>query len=111
MATTENQAYNGVIGYFETPLTGVSAASFAALISWGDGNFTAGSISNVQGNLYEVTGEHTYVERGTYPIIVFITGPTGYSVFSDTIEVPPTSVAHLRPLAPAHPSTQSPATH
>jgi len=55
------------------PIPGISN-HYTATIDWGDGTTpTAGTITLVGGNTFEVTGDHNYMTEGTFPITVSIT--------------------------------------
>ena len=43
--------------------------TYTATINWGDGQYSSGTISNVN-SVYSVKGSHTYAEEGTYSISV-----------------------------------------
>jgi hypothetical protein len=47
--------------------------SYAATIDWGNGQTTAGTISSVGGNNYQIRGGSDYTEGGTYHVIVSVT--------------------------------------
>ncbi len=55
------------------------ASQFSAVISWGDGSITNGTVTEF-GTTYIVTGSHTYADENKFPLIVGITetgmGPT-----------------------------------
>ena len=68
----ENQEFDGVVGYFQSSREGASAGDFEALIAWGDGTYSDGTVNSTQGDVFEVDGSHTYEERGTYQIAVYV---------------------------------------
>jgi hypothetical protein len=65
----EGAVANVVVATFTDP----SPGSYTAVINWGDGNVSAGTVQNTGGNNYSVTGSNTYEEEGLYPIAVTIT--------------------------------------
>ncbi len=62
-------------------------SSYSASIDWGDGNTSAGSITVVSAGDFLVSGTHTYVNSGTYPIAVTFTDSNGSLTVDDTAEV------------------------
>src|SRR3569623_366482 len=48
------------------------ASQFSAVISWGDGSITNGTVTEF-GTTYIVTGSHTYADENKFPLIVGIT--------------------------------------
>src|SRR5262249_52498534 len=75
----EGAATSQVVGNFKEPLT-QAAGGYHATIDWGDGITDAGTVTAMTGNLagyYSVTGSHTYVEEGTFPVSVTVTDAFG----------------------------------
>src|SRR5262249_35887091 len=50
-----------------------SAEEYTAIIDWGDGSSSSGSIASVDGH-FEVSGEHKYSEEGGYAVTVTVSG-------------------------------------
>ncbi len=48
-----------------------SASDLSAFVTWGDGGSSPGSVSGSGGN-YRVTGSHTYLNAGTFPVSVVV---------------------------------------
>ncbi len=70
--TTSKKVTNAVVATF-THAGGVEPASaFSAIINWGDGKTSAGTIT-LSGTTYSVTGSHTYPRPGTYTISTTVT--------------------------------------
>ena len=66
------------------------------MINWGDGSSSAGTVGGGNGS-FSVSGNHSYVAGGTYPIAVTITAVgtnQGSSTVTDvaTITAPPAAV-------------------
>src|SRR5205085_1268067 len=73
IVATEGAAFSGVVATFTDANVNSSVADFTAVISWGDGNSSAGTVTADGGGLFTVTGNYTYAEEGTYAITILIT--------------------------------------
>jgi len=69
---TQFAPFSGAVANFSDTNTGNSAGDFVATINWGDGNITAGTVSG-SGGAFVVSGSHTYVSAGTFPVTVTLT--------------------------------------
>jgi RHS repeat-associated protein len=78
---TEGLPFTGVVASFTDRLTG--AGDYSAIITWGDGHSSPGTIVPV-GSAFEVVGTNTYMEEGAYPVSVQITAIDGRSTVADT---------------------------
>lgn len=71
---THGVQFSGNLGVFaDTTLATHDATDFRALVSWGDGTITAGTISGTGTNRttpFTVSGTHTYLKSGTYTVTV-----------------------------------------
>ena len=56
---------------------GSTAGDFAATIDWGDANSSAGTVSDLGGLAFGVTGSHTYASAGKYKVVVHVTDTDG----------------------------------
>jgi predicted pyridoxine 5'-phosphate oxidase superfamily flavin-nucleotide-binding protein len=84
-STPEDTAFNGPVASFSDADTSRTAASFSATIDWGDGSpATAGTITGASGS-FNVTGQHTYRDEGTFTVTVTVSeiAPAGATA-SDT---------------------------
>src|SRR5207302_1551106 len=66
------------------------AGDYPASIDWGDGSMSVGTISGA--GTFTVSGSHTYVEEGAYPITVTIghdTAPDAITYSTATVSDPP----------------------
>jgi streptogramin lyase len=63
----------GIIGAFHDPDSAAAAGSYTAIISWGDGTLTSGTITATANGNFNVSGTHTYAGTGTSAISVTIT--------------------------------------
>jgi len=82
-----------VNGYERSPLANVALATFthgtggeptsgfSVSIEWGDGSTSTGSVSE-SGTTYTVSGSHTYLDEGTYPIAFQVFDGSGSSSFT-----------------------------
>ena len=72
LSGTEGAEANGTVATFTDPDTAATASEYAASIEWGDGSTSTGTVSGGAGS-FSVSGGHTYVDEGSYPIKVLIT--------------------------------------
>ena len=63
---------SGTVATITDPNTIATPSSYSATINWGDGSSSAGTVGGGNGS-FSVTGNHSYVAGGTYPITVAIT--------------------------------------
>jgi hypothetical protein len=62
------QALNNVpVATFSDTFTGNTASDFSATINWGDGTFSAGTVTG-SGALFTVSGSHTYTSGGSFSV-------------------------------------------
>ncbi|HEY7578964.1 MAG TPA: alkaline phosphatase family protein, partial [Acetobacteraceae bacterium] len=73
-SATEGTALPGStkVATFTDTNTADTAAAFTAIITWGDGTTSAGTISGSNGS-FSVSGGHTYADEGSLPFSVTIT--------------------------------------
>ncbi len=70
----EGTAWNGQVTTFTDQGSISPASEFTALINWGDGTSSAGTLTGASGS-YVVSGSHTYPEEGTENPTVTVTDP------------------------------------
>lgn len=70
---TAGVAFNGDVAEFRDAVAMAQPGDFHATISWGDGGTSAGTITGANGS-FSVTGAHTYVNAGSYPVTVTLSG-------------------------------------
>lgn len=96
ITATEGQLFSGPVGTFSDPAADAGDV-FDATIHWGDGTTSAGVVSRVAPGQYMVSGEHTYIDEGTFPLSVIVTEAGVAQMFfaslSGANEVPPTTSA------------------
>jgi hypothetical protein len=68
----EGTAFNGQVATFSDADTSRTAASFTALIDWGDGTSSAGTVTGSSGS-FTVSGQHTYADEGSFAFTVTVT--------------------------------------
>lgn len=73
LAPTAGAAFNGEVAEFRDADATTEPAGFHATISWGDGSTTAGTVGGANGS-FSVNDAHTYVQPGSYPVIVTLSG-------------------------------------
>ena len=67
---------NVVVATITDPVTTDTADLFTALISWGDGVASQGTVTGNSGN-FTITGSHTYAAAGSFPIDISLASPAG----------------------------------
>ena len=78
--STEGAQFSGNVAGFTDGDPSLTATSFTAQISWGDGVTSTGSVTSNGGGGFYVSGTHTYLEEGSYSVSVAVTingGSTG----------------------------------
>ncbi|HVX11311.1 MAG TPA: TIGR03118 family protein [Pirellulales bacterium] len=71
LSATKSEAFSGALAVFVDSDTIAPSTDFSAVITWGDGTVTAGTVSGSNGR-FTVSGSHTYAEDGSYPLSVSI---------------------------------------
>jgi hypothetical protein len=69
----EGAAFTNVTVATFTDLNPGTVANYTAVIRWGDGTTSSGSISSGPGSAFTVTGSHTYTEEGSYTYATDVT--------------------------------------
>jgi hypothetical protein len=72
LSGTEGAEASGTVATFTDPDKSASASEYSAMIEWGDGESSVGTVSGGSGS-FSVSGKHTYAEEGSYTITVAIT--------------------------------------
>lgn len=68
---TEGAALSAPVATF-TQAGSSAASTYGASVNWGDGTTTPGIVTGAGGS-FTVTGTHTYLEEGTYPVTTTVT--------------------------------------
>ncbi|HVX12138.1 MAG TPA: NF038129 family PEP-CTERM protein [Pirellulales bacterium] len=84
--TTEGASFSGVVASF-TDSDGDPAGNFTALIDWGDGGTSTGTVAADASGRFNVTGTHTFAEAGFYPIEVAVSDIDGGTASASTTAV------------------------
>ena len=70
----EGTAWSGPVTTFTVQGSISPASEFTALVNWGDGTSSAGTVTGSSGS-YAVSGSHTYAEEGPFSPTVTVTDP------------------------------------
>jgi hypothetical protein len=82
-SATAGAPFSGVVATFTNADPFGTAASYTALISWGDGSTSAGVISG-SGSTLSISGSHTYADPLNEPVSVQISHKLGYTTTATT---------------------------
>jgi hypothetical protein len=88
-SATAGAPFTGTVATFTNPVSVLTAASYTALITWGDGSTSAGVISGI-GSTLTVTGSHTFAAPVNETVSVQISnilGNTTTATVTDTATV------------------------
>jgi hypothetical protein len=72
ISSVEGSPFSGTVATFTQPDLSAPASQFSAMIDWSDGT-SSGTVSGPVGGPFTVSGSHTYIEEGSYPVKVTIT--------------------------------------
>ncbi len=75
-APTAGAPYTGPIATFANPAPFEDGSAYSAVITWGDGTVSAGTVSGT--TTLTVSGPHTYADAGIYAVTVEINHKQGY---------------------------------
>ncbi|HVA44979.1 MAG TPA: TIGR03118 family protein [Pirellulales bacterium] len=78
-AMTEGVAFSGSVATLSDANTSAAVGDFTATIDWGDGETSAGTVSANGSGSFNIAGNHTYSEGGTYAIGVSVVDAGGSS--------------------------------
>jgi hypothetical protein len=68
----EGIVFTGAVATFTTSDPSPSVANYSAVITWGDGTITSGTIAVQNGGFFSVNGTHTYAEENSYPMSIAV---------------------------------------
>jgi hypothetical protein len=83
IVTQEGQPFSGVVATF-SDLAPAAAGAYAAAISWGDGQTSAGTVTALGNGHYAVSGSTTYAHAGAYAVNVQVSRPGGVTAAAAT---------------------------
>ncbi len=83
MKATEGQPFSGVVATFSDP-SPAPAGAYASVISWGDGQTSAGTVAALGGGRFAVSGSNTYAHAGTYTVSAQVSRPGGVKAAATT---------------------------
>jgi hypothetical protein len=88
IATTRRLPFTGTVATFTDANALTAAGSFVAIIHWGDGSVSRGTISGANGD-FSVIGRHTYSAAGHFVVRVTVTmsGPVAAGTSSRSTAV------------------------
>ena len=72
ISATATQSFNGLVAAFHDTNQSPIDGGLNAVIKWGDGQTSTGTINSLGSGKYTVTGTNTYAEGGTFPVSVTI---------------------------------------
>jgi hypothetical protein len=70
----QGNAFSGAVAAFNDANPDAPAGDFTATINWGNGTVNPGTILELGGGLFQVTGSNTYSSAGSFPVVVTVTG-------------------------------------
>src|SRR5262249_51521410 len=74
---TEGTVFSGVVASFADADPNSTASQFTAIISWGDGQTSAGTVTATGPGSFQVSGSNIYADEGSYAVSVIITDVDG----------------------------------
>jgi ELWxxDGT repeat protein len=83
ITAVQGQPFSGAVATFTDP-NPLTAASYTATITWGDGHTSAGTVAAQANGLFSVSGGNDYAQPGTYAVGVQINRPGGGSATATT---------------------------
>ncbi len=72
VTATQGRSFTGVVATFSDTDPNGNAKDYTAVINWGDGHLTNGTIAKNSSGGFDVSGTNTYAQAGTFPISVDI---------------------------------------
>jgi len=82
ITAVEGANFNGQVATFTDADPNQGLANFTATISWGDGVTSSGTITSNGSGGFNIAGNHTYAEEGSYALVVTVAVTGGLSASS-----------------------------
>lgn len=104
-SAAEQSLFSGTVATFTDDNPGAAPSDFVAVIDWGDGSSSFGTITENAGT-FSVSGQHTYDDEGSFSATVTITEQepgTGFASVTDTATITEADVLSGTPLTFAAP--------
>jgi hypothetical protein len=79
----QDQPFSAVVATFEDEGPADPRGDYQALIDWGDGTISAGTVSPAADGTFTVTGSHNYLQEGEPQIAVTVTSAEGAQITAD----------------------------
>jgi PKD repeat protein len=79
VSATEGASFSGTVASFTDANPAATSGDFSAVITWGDGTTSAGTVTANPAGGFLVSGSHTYGEEGSFPVSVSISDAGGSS--------------------------------
>jgi hypothetical protein len=83
-SAVDGSPFNGVAASFVDGNPLAPQANFSALINWGDGNTSAGTVQAQGGGNFTVSGTNTYASPGTYSVSASISEIGGSTIIANS---------------------------
>src|SRR5206468_12733947 len=80
ISATEGASFAGQVATFSDADRNGALSDYTAMITWGDGQSSTGTISLGAGGTFAVSGNHTYADEGSYTVSVQIADAGGASI-------------------------------
>ena len=77
IAAVEGRLFSGSLGSFTDLTPTAPASSFSAMVNWGDGTSSTGTVTAGNAGLFHVSGAHAYRRYGTYPVTITVRNSSG----------------------------------
>jgi hypothetical protein len=86
--TVTDSAFSGILAYFTSSAARV-ASNFVAVIDWGDGSSSTGTVANNATGGFLVNASHTWTVSGTFNVTLALESTAAFAVVSSPAVVPP----------------------
>jgi hypothetical protein len=80
----QGTTFSGGVVEFNDAYPNAPAGGFSAVINWGNGNIAPGTVNQLGGGVFQVTGSNFYANAGSFPVTVMVTGIGGSNLVLNT---------------------------